>query len=253
MPAQDMKNIVEDIISSYEVRLEGMGVIFDTTHQLLRGFQDSFIDKKQEREKLTIELRNNLAKNNSLRRNDFDNMMQGILSTQDKREKEVRNLLNSYLNERKEMAQALKGNLEKFKDSLAKGEIQRVKEFQNMIKEVPDEQEKRKEEVMSKLKAFQKEQKEMAKRLKELLAKDKELRIEDFKSMLEELKIQKRERIDHQEQRREEVHGMLGDFKRERLETAGHWKATQRQMAQRRAKSITTWIKNIKIFKNKNI
>ena len=238
--AQDMKNIVEDIISSYETRLESMGVIFDTTHQLLRGFQDSFIDKKQEREKLTVELRNNLAKNNSLRKNDFDNMMQDILSTQDKREKEVRNLLNRYLNERKEMAQALRGNLEKFKDSLAKGEIQRVKEFQNMMKEVLDEQEKRKEEVTSKLKAFQKEQKEMAKSLKELLAKDKELRIGDLKSMLEGFKIQNRERIDRQEQRNKEIHGTLGDLKKERLEAAGYWKAAQRQVTKRRAKSITT-------------
>jgi chromosome segregation ATPase len=218
--AQDMKNIVEDIISSYETRLEGMGVIFDTTYQLLQGFQDSFIDKKQEREKLIVELRNNLAKNNSLRKNDFDNMMQDILSTQDKREKEVRNLLNRYLNERKEMAQALRGNLEKFKDSLAKGEIQRVKEFQNMIKEVIDEQEKRKDEVTSKLKAFQKEQKEMAKRLKELLAKDKELRIEDLKSMLERLKIRNRERTDRQEQRKKEVHGTLSDLKKERLKSS---------------------------------
>jgi hypothetical protein len=237
--AEDMRNIAENIISSYEARLEGMGVIFDTTYQLLQGFQDSFIDTKQEREKLTVELRENLAKNKSLRRNDFDNMMQGILSNQDKREKEVRNLLNRYLNERKEMAQALKGSLEKFKDSLAKGEIQRVKEFQNMIKEVLDEQEKRKEEVTSKLKAFQKEQKEMAKRLKELLAKDKELRIEDLKSMLEGFKIQKRERIDRQEQRNKEVHGMLSDLKKERLEAAGHWKAAQKQMTQRRAESIT--------------
>jgi len=217
---EDMINIVEDIISSYKTRVEGMGVIFDTTHQLLRGFQDSFIDTKQEREKLTVELRENLAKNNSLRRNDFDNMMQGILSTQGKREKEVRNLLNNYLNERKEMAQALKGNLEKFKDSLAKGEIQRVKEFQNMIKEVIDEQEKRKDEVTSKLKAFQKEQKEMAKRLKELLAKDKELRIEDLKSMLERLKIRNRERTDRQEQRKKEVHGTLSDLKKERLKSS---------------------------------
>lgn len=237
--AEDMRNIVEDIISAYETRLEGIGVIFDTTHQLLRGFQDSFIDTKQEREKLTVELRDNLAKNKSLRRNDFDNMMQDILSTQDKREKEVRNLLDIYLNERKEMAQALKGNLEKFKDFLTKGEIQRVKEFQNMIKEVLDEQEKRKEEVTSSLKVFQKEQKEIAKRLKELLAKDKELRIEDLKSMLEGLKIQNSERIACQEERKEEVHGMLGDFKKERLESAGHWKATQKQMTQRRAESIT--------------
>lgn len=235
--AEDMRNIAENIISSYEARLEGMGAIFDTTHQLLQGFQDSFIDTKQEREKLTVELRENLAKNKSLRRNDFDNMMQGILSIQDKREEEVRNLLNSYINEQKEMAQALRGNLEKFKDFLAKGEIQRVKEFQNMIKKVLDEQEKRKEEVTSKLKAFQKEQKEMAKRLKELLAKDKELRIKDLKSMLEGLKTRNMERIACQEERREEVHRILGDFKKERLEAAGYWKSTQRKMTQRRAKS----------------
>jgi len=238
--AEDMRNIAENIISSYEARLEGMGVIFDTTYQLLQGFQDSFIDTKQEREKLTVELRENLAKNKSLRRNDFDNMMQGILSIQDKREEEVRNLLNSYINEQKEMVQALRGNLEKFKDFLAKGEIQRVKEFQNMIKKVLDEQEKRKEEVTSKLKAFQKEQKEMAKRLKELLAKDKELRIKDLKSMLEGLKTKNMERVACQEERREEVHRMLGDFKKERLEAAGHWKAAQRQMTQRRAKSTRT-------------
>jgi hypothetical protein len=237
---QDTKNIVEDIISSFETRLEGMGVIFDATHQILQGFQDSFIDKKQEREKLTVELRNNLAKNNSLRKNDFNNMMQDILSIQDNREKEVRNLLNRYLNERKEMAQALRGNLEKFKDSLAKGEIQRVREFQNLLKEVLDEQDKRKEEVTSKLKAFQKEQKEMAKSLKELLAKDKELRIKDLRSTLEGLKNQNRERIDHQGQRNKEVHGILSDSKKERMEANGHWKAVQSKMTQGRAKLITT-------------
>lgn len=221
--AEDMRNIVEKIIFSYEARIECIGIIFDTTHQLLRDFQDSFIDTKQEREKLTAELRENLAKNESLRRNDFDNMMQGVLSTQDKREKEVRNLLNSYLNEQKEMVQALKGNLEKFKDSLAKGEIQRVKEFQNMIKKILAGQEKRKEEVTSKLKAFQKEQKEMAKRLKGLLVKGKMLRIKDLKSMLGELKTQNRERIACQEERRKGVRRRLSDFKKERLEAARHW------------------------------
>jgi molecular chaperone DnaK (HSP70) len=222
--AEDMRNIVEKIIFSYEARIECIGTIFDSTHQLLRDFQDSFIDTKQEREKLTAELRENLAKNESLRKSDFDNMMQGVLSTQDKREKEVRNLLNSYLNEQKEMVRALKENLEKFKDSLAKGEIQRVKEFQNMINKIIAGQEKRKEEVTSKLKAFQKEQKEMAKRLKGLLVKGKMLRIKDLKSMLRGLKTQNRERIVCQEERRKEVRRRLSDFKKERLEATRHWR-----------------------------
>jgi len=236
--AEDMKNIAENIISSYEARIQSIGDIFDTTHLLLRGFQDSFLDTKQEREKFSVELRENLAKNESLRRKDFDNMMQGILSTSEEREKEVRNLLDSYLNAQKEMAQALRENLSKIKDALAKGEAGRIKEFQAMIKEIFARQEERKEEVTSNLKEFQKEQQEMAKRLKALLAKGKELRINDLKSMLKEFKVQHEERIARQEERREEVCHILGDFKKERTEAAKNWRALEKKMAQRRNSSL---------------
>jgi len=209
---EEMKNFVKSFVSSYEMRVQSMGAIFDTTHQLLEGFQESFLDVKQEREKVSAELREKLAKNESLRRKDFDNMMQGILSTGDEREKEVRNLLRSYLNEQKEMAQVLRERLEKFKDTLVRGEVQRVKDFQGMFKEILAKQEKRKEEVTSKLKEFQKEQQEMAKRLKEILAKGKELRIRDLKSMLKEFEAQHKGWIARQEERREEVGNLLGEF-----------------------------------------
>ncbi|MFA4828988.1 MAG: hypothetical protein WC855_09295 [Thermodesulfovibrionales bacterium] len=216
-----MKNIAENIIFSYEARIQSIGDIFDNTHLLLRGFQDSFLDTldtKQEREKFSAELRENLAKNESLRRKDFDNMMQGILSTQDEREKEVRSILKNYLNEHKEMAFALKENLSKVKDALARGEVERVKEFHEMIKEVIANQDARKEEVTSKLKELQKEQQEMVKKLKELLAKGRDLRIKDFKAMLEEFNICHKERLSSQEKRREKVQRMLGNFKKKRVE-----------------------------------
>ena len=216
--AEDIKDVVEDIISSYESRVYSIGAVFDTTHQILQGFQDSFLDTKQEREKLNAELRENLAKNESLRRKDFDHMMQGILSTQDEKEKEVRNLLNGYLNGQKEMAQALRENLKKFKDSLARGEVGRVKEFQRMIKGILARQDARREDVTSNLKGFQNEQQEMAKRLKELLSKGNNLRIKDFKTMLKEFKNQHQERIVCREERREKVRSMLGEFKKKRGE-----------------------------------
>jgi hypothetical protein len=212
-----MKNIAENVIYSYESSIQSIEAILETTHQLLEGFQDSFLDIKQEREKINGELRESLAKNESLRRKDFDDMMQGILSTQDKREKEVRNLLKTYLNEQKEMARALKENLEKFKDSIAAGEAQRVKEFQVMIKEILAKQDERKDKVTSRLKEFQKEQQETAERLRELLAKGSELRIKDLKSMLKEFKAQHQERVSRQGERREKVHTLLGEFKRERI------------------------------------
>jgi len=222
--AEDMNKAVNNILYSYEARIQSIGYIFDSTHQILQGFQDALLDTRQEREKSRTELRESLAKNESLRRKDFDNMMQSILLTQEEREKEVRNLLNRYLNEQREMAKVLRENLESVNDSLAKGEAQRLKGFQEMIKEILAKQDKRKEEITSRLEEFQKEQRVLAARLKELLAKGKELRIRDFKSMLKEYKAQHKERISRQQERREMVHNLLEGFKKERVEAAENWR-----------------------------
>lgn len=213
-----MKNIIEDIVYSYETRLQSIETIFDTTYQLLKDFQDSFYETRKEREEINAELRENLAKNESLRKKDFDNMMQGILSTQDERESEVRNLLNGYIKEQKNVAHALRENLGKFKESLNKGEAERVKEFKALIKEILEKQEEKKKEVTFMLKGFQKEQKVLALRLKKLLTKGRELRIKDLKSMLREFKTKHNKRLAHQVERKKEVSHLLGEFKKERTE-----------------------------------
>ncbi len=141
------------------------------------------------------ELRENLARNGSLRRKDFDNMMQGLLSSQDKKEKEVKALVNDYFKEQKQITQTLKEKLEEFKESLARGESQRVQEFQVFVKEILTGQEQRKEGTNRKLKEFQKEQEVMSGKLKELLAKGRDLRAKDFKIMLQELGIEREERL----------------------------------------------------------
>jgi hypothetical protein len=214
--AKDMKNIVDQIVSSYETRIQSIGTLFDTAHQVVEGFHDSLLDTRDEREKLNGELRENLAKNKSLRRKDFDRLMEGILLTQNEREKEVRNLLNSYLHEQKEMARDLRGSLEKFKDSLAKGEAQRVKEFQEMIKGILVKQDERKDEVTFKLKEFRKEQKVLSSKLRELLTKGRDLRIKDLKAMVKNFRVLSKERLDRQEERRKEIRQLLGERKKVR-------------------------------------
>ncbi len=209
----DLKNTAENVISSYETRIESVGALFDTTHQILDDCQEAFLDNKEEGRKISAQLRDILAHNEHLRKKDFDSMTQGVLSAQEEREAEVKNLLKGYLNQQREMARTLRENLAKFKDALAKGDVQRVKEFHEMIKEVITNQDARKEDVSSKLKEFQKEQQGMAKSLKTLLAKGRELRIKDLKEMLQEFKAQHKERIAHQEERRKEVNKMLGRIK----------------------------------------
>ncbi len=228
-----MKNMVDQIVSSYETRIESIGALFDTTHQVLQGFHDSLLDTREEREKLNGELRDKFAKNKSLRRKDFDYMMEGIISGQNGREKEVRDLLNTYLNEQRAMARDLKENLGKFRDSLSEGEAQRVKEFQQMIKEILLKQEERKDEVTLRLKEFKKEQIVLTSRLKELLAKGKELRIRDFKSMLKEFNARYKERLALQGGRRKEVRHILGELKKGRKETAQNWQTMQIKLGHR--------------------
>jgi len=232
--AEDMSNVVGNMLSSYEMRIESIGAIFDTTHHLLQSFQESFLDTRLEREKINDQLREILARNESLRKKDFDRMMQDILSIQDRREEEVRELLNSYLNGQKEMAHSLRSNLAKVKDSVAKGETQRAKEFQTVINDILSKQEERKQEAIFRLKEFQKGQHEMAKGLKELLAKGMELRVRDLKSMLAEFKIQHKERTYRQKERNKEVQNTINSFRAERLENAEDWQDMQKRVAQRR-------------------
>jgi len=89
----EIEYILNNILPPYEASIHNIESIFDTTGQILKDFQGS-LDTKQARESTNAQVRENLVRNESLRRKDFDNMMQGILSIQDEREKEVRNLLN---------------------------------------------------------------------------------------------------------------------------------------------------------------
>lgn len=220
----DLKKVVEGIISSYEKRIENISSLFDTTYLILNDFQESILNTKEEQDTINTQLRDTLARNEHLRRKDFDQMMQSILQAQDGREREVRNLLRNHLNDQKAMAQALRENLEKFKDSLAKGEARRVKESQTLIKEILDAQVARKNEVTSKLNEFQREQQILASSLKGLLAKGRELRIKDLKAMLRDFQAQRERRSVVQRRRKEEaierkaeVARMLGGFKEARV------------------------------------
>lgn len=224
--SSNLKKVVEGIVSSYETKVESISSIFDSTPLILNGLQQSILDTKEEREKVNNQLKDILAKNEHLRRKDFDDMMQRILSTQEQREKEVRHLLKNYFNEQKTMAHTLREGLEKFKDSLGHGELARVKEFQGMIGEILAKQNGRKNEIVSKLKEFQKEQGDLAIRLKELLTKGNSLRIRDFKSMLKEFRAQREQRLALQKKRKEEVAKMLTSLREKRLRTTSSSKAT---------------------------
>jgi uncharacterized phage infection (PIP) family protein YhgE len=214
----EKENVLESIISSYEARIQSVEAFFEATGQIFQDFQDSLLNTRQEREKINSQLRESLAKNGSLRRKDFDKMMNVISLHLDESEQQVRKLSREYLGEQTKLVQQLREGLRNFKDALTKGQAQKVKEMQTLIKEILTRQDENKNEVTSKLKEFQQGQQQASEMLKDLLAKGEKLRIKDFKAMLAEFKRQRNERIASQERRRQEVKDMLGEFKAKRTE-----------------------------------
>lgn len=226
------KDITEEIFSSYEAKIENIDSFFEATHLILNEFQDPLLDNKQERDQINSQLQDLLAKNEHLRRTDFNRMMQGILIIQIEKEKEIRNLVNSFLMEQKQMVNLLRDNLAKIKAARAFGQGVEVKESKELISQVLAQQDKRKLEVSRKLKEFQKDQIEMTQRLLELLAKGKELRIKDLKLMLKEFDSQHKERQAQQDERKvevkkrkEDVRRLLIGFKKKRKEQLLSWRA----------------------------
>jgi hypothetical protein len=133
------------------------------------------------------------------------------------------------------MVHMLGDGLATFRDDLAGGDTQRIKEFQSLIQEILAKQDERKNEVTSELKEFQKQQQELAHTLKELLAKGHELRIKDLKRMLGEFHAQRQERISIQTERRMDVHGRLNELHKERSAAAKSLQEMQTKMTQARA------------------
>ena len=220
--ADDMKRITEEMVSSYESRIANVAMIIDNTHKIIENF-------KENRNEMNNHLKERLAKEEFLRKKDFDNMMRNVLLMQDRREEEVRDLLKTFLEEQKEMAEIIK-------KQLANGNKVRIEDFKNLLDSIRTRQTQRGNEVNIMLKEFHEEDEEMTKSLNELLRKGESVRIQDFKLMLKDIH-------NKQMNRSREVREKLGEFTKEREEMASDWKKLCIIMANKRNDNLKKRIK----------
>ena len=210
---EDMKRVAEEIVSSYQSRISTVATIIDNTHQILDDF-------KIKRNEISNQLKETLARGESLRKNDFDNMMKDILSHQDEREKHVKELLKTFFEEQKEVAEIIK-------KSLTEGEKVRISDFKNSLKDIQAKQRTRENEVSVMLKEFQTEYKEMAESLRSLLDKREAIRVSEFKVMLKDIRSR-------QIGRAKEVRTRLDEFRKERQDGLLEWNKLTIVMAGKR-------------------
>ncbi len=170
---EEMRNLTQNLISSYDSQVDAIGAIIDNTYQVLDDFKDKRVI-------LSHTLKETLASGQSLRKKDFDGMMKGILLNQQEKEKEVKQSLKKFMEEQKRRAGELK-------DALTKGEVEGMRKAQTGI-------EKGVAEVKGLLKEYDEQQKELAEELRKLLTKGKDLKIRDLKDALRNLQNLTREK-----------------------------------------------------------
>jgi LPS O-antigen subunit length determinant protein (WzzB/FepE family) len=212
---------VDRLLTSYEERVSCMGAMLDSTFQVLQESQNPLAGMQEERERIKAELRERLAKTNSLRRKDFDRMIQDLLASQREQEQEMRNLLSDYLNEQKALAQGLRDGLARLTDSATEatrreGKATAAERLRSLLKETPIRQEQCRAEMHTKLEQFQQKQEALITGLRELLARGEDLRIKDFKLMLERFRTDRVKRLARRQQRRDETLTLLNEFREER-------------------------------------
>lgn len=165
-----MRDLIEGLLESYSARVETVTALIGQTAEILK-------QAEQEQEAMAQELRELLAKERSLRRKDFDRMMETIRTQRRRREQEMTQMVESFQRDEEAMVEELRG-------ILSGGKAVSAETFRALGEDILQRQRARESEVGRLLRAFHLEQEELAAGLKKLLAKGDGVRVQDFKAMV---------------------------------------------------------------------
>lgn len=200
--AEEIKNLAQSIINSYESRVKTISVLMKKAGEVLKSF-------RLEQGEMINELRERLAKNESLRKKDFDSMWESVQVKQKEREKEVTQRLERFQKEQGEMVAELRR-------VLMSVDYPRLEDFEITKENILTRQRERERELGETLKNFHQEQEEISSALRKLLSKNESLRINNFRAMIKAFQVQQREK-------ESEVNRMLIEFERVDEEINKQW------------------------------
>lgn len=175
---EQVRDMTAAMVASYDERICAVGEIIEKSLAML--------DQYRHAEQLVrIQLRETLAKVESLRKKDFDLLMAPILVHQEKREQEIKHFLNLFLKGQRTMSGQLKRTIQA-------GILLSIPDLEKAIQ-------KSIEEAKEYLIDFQKEQAFIGEKMRCLFRKKEELTLKEFKETLDilcgELGLNKNEKI----------------------------------------------------------
>jgi hypothetical protein len=189
-PKLDMNSFFENIITSYEDRIQKIQTAFqsseiitESSDSLFNNVHNSLTELKKERDILNFKLCDILAKNGSLRKKDYNLMMSDILNKLDEKESEAESQFLTFIKLQKETAQSLKTSLLDMKSVSTQDVSEKITLIKKQLFQISEQQEMRKEIAMKTFLDFQKIHNKMMECLENLLKKGDHILIQDIKKI----------------------------------------------------------------------
>lgn len=183
-------DLFESLIQSYETRIQNIESVFcksddltQSSYTLLQDFTSSIKNYRAERDTINSLLQENLAKNVSLRKKDYNRMMSDILDKLDEKEQEAEKQFKQFIEEQKAMTQFLKKGVFEIKDHIQENNRERIKVFREELDRISTELEAKKELVIQEFFDYQQMHRLIIEKLKMLLAKGDQVFVHDVKEV----------------------------------------------------------------------
>ncbi len=197
-----MESAVESVIDSYEAQVRAVAALMRQTLEVLRNLGC-------EQEKKVLELRDLLARVESLKRKDFDTLIAEIWARRREKEGEIGQTLESFLIEQQELVAWLRM-------VVSDGYIS-LEEFRLLSQNMLTRQKEQEGKLSRMLRELHLEQEELGAGLKKLLEKGENVRIKDFKALIKAVQLR-------QGGRRDKAGKMLDELWRIDEEVAIQWR-----------------------------
>jgi hypothetical protein len=220
---------VLDLITSYESRIATVEELMTTLYQATVTSDGNFDILDEERERLKTGLQKTLAKNCSLRRKDFNQLVEAVLFDSNKKKgaieeerSRVREKVKEYLNDQKQLANNLRQQLvELAREKTDKNGLDTVMgNIRAMYEDKGQQLLAILRDFQLHLEAFRKEQEEINRKLQRLVDRGESLSLEDLRQF--EAARAYQDRKANRELRREEVDRLLARFGQQRQESRRH-------------------------------
>jgi len=195
-PNIELDSFFENIITSYEDRIQKIQTAFQSSENLTESSYELFNDVhnhinelKNERAILNAKLCEAMSKNVSLRKKDYHNMMSDILNLIDEKESEAQHQFLIFIEEQKETARTLKNCLLGLNDITSHGIGEKITAIKDQLSHLSKQQETRKETVMNSYQNFQQIHQLLTGCLESLLKKGEHILVKDLKMIKDQIII----------------------------------------------------------------